>query len=403
MSNAIRTARLFTATFRLSVCFVLLLVPVFFVRAQVQERPRMEVLFPMSETIVLKGFDGNSESLSSLDSLLRSVAPGDIRVLVITSAASPEGPTFGNHQLSLQRGEALRDYILARRPDLAPVIEVRSTGEAWEDLRELDNSVSGKMDDAALRALPGFRQMVNEYLPRLRYARIDWAPRLYAISSWDTEDYLSAAPFGIAGAPVAAAPVQAPSSCRAVFGVSTNIPYDITYVPNYGLTSIPSFSLEYYPRRGKYTVGADLEIPMWKHPAPEHRYLQIQNLTLWVRRYFKPVQDRFKGAYLLASANAARYGIGWDSKGWEGEGLGASLGAGYKLFLGKRLFLDMGGAIGFFYSAYDPFVWGNDATGRYYYDYAGDPNQFTRRRKRLFWAGPTRVFISLGFDLFKRK
>ena len=188
---------------------------------------------------------------------------------------------------------------------------------------------------------------------------------------------------------------------RPVIGVSTNLPYDITYIPNYGLTSIPSLSLEIYPGKGKFTFGADVEWPMWKHPQ-EHRYLQINNLTLWSRFYFKPKEGRFRGWYLLANVNAARYGIGWNGRGWEGEGLGASLGVGYKVTIG-RFFVDMGLAAGYFYSGYDPYVWGADATGWYYYDFAGDPDQFVKLNSRLSWIGPTRVYISIGVDLFNRK
>lgn len=198
---------------------------------------------------------------------------------------------------------------------------------------------------------------------------------------------------------------QAPDSTsfRAhVLGISTNLAFDATYVPNYGFTSVPNLSIEFYPNRGHYTFGADFDCPMWKHPE-QHKYLQANNLTLWARRYFKPEPGRYNGAYLLASANAVRYGIGWNFKGWQGEGLGASLGAGYKFSLGKRLFLDLGGSLGFFYSGYDPYVWGNDATERYYYDYAGKPSDFIPRNKRLSWFGPTRLYISLGVDLFTRK
>ena len=186
-----------------------------------------------------------------------------------------------------------------------------------------------------------------------------------------------------------------------VLGVSTNLLYDATYIPNYGFTSIPSFSLEYYPAKGKYTFGADVEWPMWKHPE-EHRYMQINNVTLWTRYYFKPEPLRFNGPYVLGSVNGARYGIGWNEKGWEGEGLGLSVGGGYKWTFG-RFYIDLGGSLGAFYSKYDPYVWGNDATGWYYYDYSGDPAKFTSRRMRWFWFGPTRLQVSVGFDLFNRR
>lgn len=186
-----------------------------------------------------------------------------------------------------------------------------------------------------------------------------------------------------------------------IIGISTNLLYDATYIPNYGFTSIPSFSLEYYPAKGHYTFGADLELSHWLH-YPEHRFNQIHNLTIWTRRYFKPEPLRFNGPYVLASVNAAQYGIGWDQKGWEGEGLGMSVGGGYKWTFG-RFFIDVGGSLGAFYSIYDPYVWGNDATGWYYYDYAGDPAKFTERRLRWFWFGPTRLQVSVGFDLFNRR
>ena len=193
-----------------------------------------------------------------------------------------------------------------------------------------------------------------------------------------------------------------------VMAISTNIPYDITWIPEYGITSIPSFTAEFYPRKSKhFTFGADVEWPMWKH-WDTHRFMQINNITLWTRRYFpkrESQEQRFKGLYLLANANVARYGIGLNSnKGWQGEALGASLGIGHKWVLGKsRMFIDVGLALGVEYAPYDAFFYGGDATGWYYYDYIGDPEEFQLRNKRFFWVGPTRVYISIGVDLFNRK
>ena len=85
---------------------------------------------------------------------------------------------------------------------------------------------------------------------------------------------------------------------RPVLGISTNLIYDVTYIPHYGLTSIPSFSLEYYPLRSHhFTFGADVEWPMWQH-WEDHRFLQIQNIGLWSRYYFKRQGDRFHGFYM---------------------------------------------------------------------------------------------------------
>ena len=45
----------------------------------------------------------------------------------------------------------------------------------------------------------------------------------------------------------------------------------------------------------------------------------------------------------------------------------------------------------------------NEATGWYYYDYLGKPEDFKERSKRLLWFGPTRLYFSIGYDLLMRK
>lgn len=365
-----------TVVFKATVCLFCAVAFSFVSRAQERDAyTRINVLFPVNRSVLLRDFAGNAESLAMLDRILDETVPGDIHVGIIFSAASPEGPVRNNYSLSRRRGQALRAYILAHRPDLEDCLQIHSLGEAWYEFTILRIS-----------------------RPKLRYARVDVSRE--ALSPASTQGFLDGS-FVRQGLDIPSVAVRQ-SGLRPVFGLSTNLPYDITYVPGYGVTSIPSFSLEYYPARGRWTVGADVEWPMWRH-YESHRFFQVNNITLWTRRYFKESQGRFKGGYLFASANAARYGIGWDAKGWEGEGIGASLGAGYKVVFGKgRMFLDMGVAVGAFYSAYDPYVYGFDHTRRYYYDYDGDVDLFVARRKRLMWVGPTRLYISIGIDLFNR-
>lgn len=198
-------------------------------------------------------------------------------------------------------------------------------------------------------------------------------------------------------------PAKAKEDRVPLLGVSTNLLYDATYIPHYGFTSIPSVSVEYYPYNGRTTFGADVEWPMWQH-WDTHKFMQINNITLWVKRYFKQNVHLYKGPYLLGSLNAVRYGIGFDDKGWIGEGLGGSVGIGYKKYFGSsRFFFDTGLALGVLWSRYDPYIWGNEATGWYYYDYLGKPEDFKERSKRLLWFGPTRLYFSIGYDLLMRK
>ena len=144
-----------------------------------------------------------------------------------------------------------------------------------------------------------------------------------------------------------------------------------------------------------------MEWPMWKH-KDTHRYMQINNITLWTRRYFRTracEEDSYNGFYLLANVNAGRFGIGLNAnKGWQGEGLGASLGAGHKWTWG-RFFVDAGLALGYIYIWFDPYVWGDDGTGWYYYDYTDNPDDFKKRQPTIHGFIPTRVYVSIGFDL----
>lgn len=43
-------------------------------------------------------------------------------------------------------------------------------------------------------------------------------------------------------------------------------------------------------------------------------------LTFWAPRYFRNCEQRSRGLYVFAGANAARFGVGWNARGWEGEG-----------------------------------------------------------------------------------
>ena len=191
---------------------------------------------------------------------------------------------------------------------------------------------------------------------------------------------------------------------RPILGIGTNLIYDATYIPNYGFTSVPSFNVEYYPAGPThYSFGGNVEWPMWRH-RDTHKYMQLQNIGLWARRYFKPQEGHFEGLYMSAGANAYRYGIGWDAKGWEGEGLGASVGIGYKKMIGRsRWWFDTGIDLGGLVSRYDPYVYGFDATGRYYYDYGGKPEDFQERQHLMLWFGPTRAYFSIGLDIFTPK
>jgi len=430
-----KTSLWHTANIRFAVCLVLLLMPAFFVRAQ--ERV-IYLYFPWNNSQWNESYFGNKEAVDSIASFIGRVGEENVVTMDVSAFASPEGSYQNNMRLSRERAAQFDRLLEDRLPAISA--NVKAGGEAWALLRQrvlndpkirpdLKERIQRILDDTTISDDTRKWRLANKlensdyrYLLYAHYRYLRCFEIIIRIKEKEQEpeavkeevraeeptveepkEELQAEVVPEIEPIIEEEPEQKvePVKKKPVLAISTNIPYDITYIPNYGLTSIPSFSVEYYPSNyGHWTFGADLEIPMWQH-WDTHKFMQIQNLTLNTRYYFKG--GNYHGLYLLANVNAARYGIGWDAKGWEGEGLGISVGAGYKLTIYKRLFLDAGIAVGYFYSRYDPYEYGFDSTQRYYYDYVGVPEDFVPRNHALNWFGPTRVWISIGFELFGRK
>ena len=89
---------------------------------------------------------------------------------------------------------------------------------------------------------------------------------------------------------------------------------------------------------------------------------------------------------------------------------GAGVGVGYVLPLSRNGHwrLEFGLQAGFFGCKYDPYQYESPIEGDphddlYYYKYYGDPSLFKERQHRFTWLGPTRVGISLSYDLLYRR
>lgn len=207
--------------------------------------------------------------------------------------------------------------------------------------------------------------------------------------------------------------------------VKSNLLQDVAYMPQYGFCPLWNVQLEYYPLRGHWTFGASLDIPWWHNRSAEHKYFQARNWQLEARRYFFRESGEFRGLYAQAYINTTLYGIGFTAtKGWQGEGWGGGIGAGYVWKLGRRREavrlpdghlwtdqrhwrLELGFQLGYFQTDYDPYIWGDpvDGTidGLYYYDWKGLAWDFHKRQYRFSWLGPTRVGLTLTYDILYRK
>ncbi len=93
-------------------------------RAQEREtRTRISVLFPINRYVLLRDYADNASALDALDRQLQEDNPAGINLVVIISAASPEGPTTFNEMLS-QR-------CAATFWPSAPTLRTRSNSAAW--------------------------------------------------------------------------------------------------------------------------------------------------------------------------------------------------------------------------------------------------------------------------------
>lgn len=207
---------------------------------------------------------------------------------------------------------------------------------------------------------------------------------------------------------------------REVLSVKTNLLFDFAYMPGYDRwCPIPNIAIEYYPLHGHFTFGASFDMPWWQH-YDEHKFFQLRNYQLETRYYFRSgsVEKNppgkgaaFRGFYLQAYAHLGVFGICFDdNRGWVGEGGGAGIGLGYVLPLSKKGHwrLEFGLQAGFFFCKYDPYQYENPVNPQYrdnlyYYKWTQKPELFKKRQYHRSWFGPTRVGITLVYDLLYRR
>ena len=206
---------------------------------------------------------------------------------------------------------------------------------------------------------------------------------------------------------------------RELLSVKTNLLFYGVYMPGYNRwCPIPNIAIEYYPLRGHFTFGASFDCPWWQNYSG-HKYFQVRNYQLEARYYFRrgDIERRpegkgaaFKGLYLQAYGNATLFGICFDQdRGWVGEGGGGGLGVGYVMPLSKKGHwrLDFQLQVGLFFCKYDPYQYLNpfnrEPDDLYYYKWTQKPELFKKRQYQTLWLGPTRIGITLSYDLLYRK
>lgn len=380
---------------------------------------------------------------------LESIGPDGI--IICRSAASPEGPYYNNVRLAKARREAMlrvlkrhgydtsrlqfnvipEDYELLATmmrlhndPDLIAVqtiIERHGLENPQKIKQALQFYQHGKL----------WKRLLRQYFPRLRGVRVMAVDgkRLEAneLPGDTLKPIIPTLPQMVLDTLDVNLPLSSHRQMMAatdsmqlmpehripLLNVRTNMAYDVFYMPQFGWAPMWNVGLEYYPRSGHFTYGAWYLNPFYQH-WNQHKFFQIRNYELEVRYYFRGAHDNadYRGFYVSAAVDANKYAIGLGKrKGWEGEGFGAQLTAGYVIGLARhnqwKLHLTAG--VGIYQTRYDPYLFdvpdyfGHEEDGKYYYDTNLYRDEFSRRQHRYRWMGPTQLGISISYDILWRR
>lgn len=406
------------------------------------------VVFPVNRTSLPQ----NSPVLVELrDEVIPLLNSDSIEALHIDlrGAASPEGTLKHNTYLGEHRMKALLDYIQNHLDVPIPEHEMRMLSEAEDYLTlallmrkadDPDYAVVKRLCDEylpqgdyagmkrALRAVDGgslWVRLLDTYYPQLRTAQlVIFCKRKNQPSRQVTPTPLRLSLGETAHFNIDTLSFDFPKrrlARRELLSVKTNLLLYGVYMPG-GYDKwcpIPNITVEYYPLHGHFTYAATFDCPWWQNYWG-HKYFQIRNYQLEARYFFRSGDIRynppgkgpaFRGLYVQGYANVALFGLCFDAdRGWVGEGIGAGVGAGYVLPLGKngRWKLEFSLQAGFFSCKYDPYQFENLVNPYYrdhlyYYRWTQRPELFKKRQYRHTWFGPTRVGITISYDLLFRR
>lgn len=390
-----------------------------------------------------------------VDSLIPTLISSSPQSIILgRSTASPEGPLPNNHRLAVGRHKSVVDFLELKGVNTSHIrfdIVDEEYDLLLEKMREKNDPDYARVKKIVEKGNGNFktikanlkrvnkgrlwRRLYKQYYPGLRAVRIMVYDPLPAITfeSYKAQvaDFssLTAASIQpkIIGTDMAYQPTPPRLCRREMLSVKTNLLEWVAYVPQYGWCPMPNVAVEYYPKHGHFTYGASFDFPWWIGNTQNHKYFELNNLQLEARYYFRnsdlsysdaqrtrPALGKaaFKGWYVQANAHLFLYQIGFNAKkGWIGEGYGAGIGGGYMLPISRSEHwrLDFGLQLGLFRTQYDPFVWGKPIyhggaiDGNYYYNTDRYRDNFVKRQHRYTWLGPTRVGITLSYDLLYRK
>jgi outer membrane protein OmpA-like peptidoglycan-associated protein len=158
--------------------------------------------FPVGKSVIQTDFRNNFSELSKIRNMIDGLKNDDaiiVNSIMLRGYASPEGSYELNDRLSRERSQALLQYLQGQYPQYAGKFSVTSVAEDWEGLKAIveKSNISGRekilniingMDtpdakERALKALPEYRTLVDNYFPQLRRVeyKLDYTVRAFTL------------------------------------------------------------------------------------------------------------------------------------------------------------------------------------------------------------------------------
>ena len=400
-----------------------------------------EIHFRLNKADIDISYMDNGLSFLRLERVIDSLGVENISAVEVISQSSPEGSLARNTWLTQNRAKITIEYIKRVFPELRNRITVNEIVESWDNLAVyvsqdpnleeatkqkildiIDSDINIEVKKARMKDSLGkdpnvgdvYLYLIKYYYPVIRNSGIyilhmigpkselsEEEPERFHVEETTPEyaDSLDVTP-----------DIIQPFSQykRPLLALKTNLAYNAFFTKDLGWAPIYNFELELYPtENGRWTWLYEHEFP-WHSIDSKHQYLQLINIQLEARRYFKKASHH-TGHYLSAYIGANLYDFCFDKEtghGYQGEGGGLGLGYGYVLPLGKkpdtRWKLELFVKGGAYISYYDPYDAGNPFNGKYYYDWYDRPELFIKRNMVFRWLGPTGAGITLSYDILRK-
>lgn len=374
--------------------------------AQVLKHDTVTVRFYQSVSTISPALKENARALDSIADIVRLYAQDPRFRMEVRGWASPEGASLFNSSLSLDRAEAILDYV-ERKTGVRPrasSLTVSGMGIDWKGLEEsmmrdrnipyadealriirdvpvwqTENGVlvgSRKKSLMDLRGGEVFEHLMYNHFSPLRRAEIILTyipePALAQV-----EDLSQDVPMPVPEMHPAALPEHIPIHRLAL---KTNLLTDAILMP--------SLEAEWLIREN-WSIAAHGNVAWWSRDS-EHRYYQLAAIYPEARWWFK-TKGPWHGHYLGIFAGGTWYDLENGGRGYQGEGGFVGLSYGYMFPVSRSLSFEVGIGVGYLYTEYEEYL---------PVPYMGGTHYVYQQTSRMNYLGPLKLKFSFVWRLW---